>query len=75
MADVCNAKHKHLLIKKSDAESSYYYIGEFQVSKTNAAKKKDNKGKERDITKFEIKLNRPVREDILRYFESDIKIG
>ncbi len=72
VADVCESRHKHLLIKKSDAESSYYYIGEFQVSNISAAKKKDNKGKERDITKFKMKLNHPVREDVLRYFESDI---
>ncbi len=72
VADVCEAKRKHLLIKKSDAESSYYYIGEFDVAGKTGAKKMDNRGKERDITKFEMKLHRPVREDLLRYFESKI---
>ncbi len=75
VADVCESLHKHLLIKKSDAESSFYYIGEFQVSNIRESKKKDNNGKERAITKFEMKLDHPVREDVLRYFESDIQIG
>ena len=33
-------------------------------------KKKDNKGKERDIAKFEFKMHHAVREDVLRYLQS-----
>ncbi len=73
VSDVCNAERKHLLIKKSDAERNFYYIGKFNVVNVKAAKKKNNNGKEQDITKFEMKLHHPIREDLLRYFESDIK--
>ena len=72
MADVTKAKRKHLLVKKSDAESNFYYVGEFDVVDIKADKKKDNKGKERDITKTKFKMHQAVREDLLRYLQSKI---
>ena len=37
-----------------------------------ADKKKDNNGKERDITKVKVQMRHPVREDLLRYLQSNI---
>ncbi len=73
MADVTGAKKKHLLIKKSDAETNFYYMGQFDVVDMQPGKKKDNKGKERDITKVKVKMRHAVREDLLRYLQSSIE--
>lgn len=70
--DVCNAERKHLFVKKSDAETNFYYMGQFDIIEKKAAKKKDNNGKERDIVKIRTKMHHPVREDLLRYLQSDI---
>ncbi len=70
--DVLTATRKHLMIKKSDSESNFYYMGEFDVVEAKPAKKEDNNGKERDITKFIFKMKNPVREDLLKYLESTI---
>ena len=59
-------------MKKSDAETNFYYMGQFDIMEKKAAKKKDNKGKERDIVKIRTKMHHPVREDLLRYLQSDI---
>ena len=56
-----------------DAETQFYYMGQFEVTKVEPAKKKDNNGTERDITKFQMKLHHPVREDLLRYLQSYTK--
>ncbi|MCR4696668.1 MAG: DEAD/DEAH box helicase [Lachnospiraceae bacterium] len=72
MSDVLTATRKHLLVKKSDAEQNYYYVGQFDVDKVTPATKKDNKGKMRDIAKCRMKMRKPVREDLLRYLQSDI---
>lgn len=74
VCDVCNAKRKHLFVKKSDAETSFYYMGQFEIIEKKAAKKKDNNGKERDIAKIRTKMHHPVRTDILRYLQSDIYV-
>lgn len=71
--DVIEAKHKHLLVKKSDAEAAFYYMGEFDIINVKAGNKKDNNGKTRDITKFEMKMHHAVRDDILRYLQSNIE--
>jgi len=71
--DVMEAKSKHLLVKKSDAEVSFYYMGQFDVIDVEAARKKDNNGKERDITKFQMRLHHAVHDDLLRYLQSAIK--
>lgn len=72
VGDVVNASRKHLLVKKSDAESKFYYMGQFDVVDFYAAKKKDNSGNERDITKFLMKMHNSVRDDLFRYLESSI---
>lgn len=71
--DVVSAPRKHLLVKKSDSEMNFYYMGQFDVIEVRAAKKKDNNGKERDIAKFQMKMHHAVREDLLRYLQSSIK--
>lgn len=70
--DVKTAKRKHLLVKKSDAETNFYYVGQFDVIDYKPARKKDNAGKEREITKFQMKMHHPVRDDLLRYLQSNI---
>jgi len=75
MKDVSNAKRKHLLVKKSDAESNFYYMGEFDIVSIVPDKKNDNNGKEKDIAKVVFKMHNPVREDILKYLDSNISIA
>lgn len=70
--DVIQAKRKHLMVKKSDAETTFYYMGQFDIVEVNPAKKLDNKGKERDITKFRVKMKHAVRDDLLQYLQSNI---
>lgn len=72
VADVVQAKRKHLFVKKSDAETGFYYMGQFDVMDVKAAKKKDNTGKMRDIAKLRMKMHHAVREDLLRYLQSNI---
>ena len=73
MQDVTESKNKHLFIKKSDAEGTdFYYMGMFDIIEINGSKKKDNKGKLRDISKVQFKLHDPVRDDIRDYFESNV---
>lgn len=73
VADVVQAKRKHLLVKKSDAETNFYYMGQFDVVDVQPAKKRDNTGKERDIAKFQMRMRHPVQEDLLKYFQSTIE--
>lgn len=75
VAEVATAKRKHLLIKKSDAESNFYYVGQFDIVDMKADKKKNNSGKEQDITKFQMKMHHAVREDLLRYLQSNISVS
>lgn len=73
MKDVCTAARKHLFVKKSDAETNFYYMGLFDVVDVKAATKKDNKGKERDIAKVTMYMRNSVRDDLLRYLQSNIQ--
>jgi superfamily II DNA or RNA helicase len=73
VTDVIKAPRKHLLVKKSDAEIYFYYMGQFDIIEVEPARKKDNSGKERDIAKFQMKMHHAVREDLLRYLQSKIK--
>ena len=73
MQDVLGAMRKHLLVKKSDAETSFYYMGMFDVLEVDGAKKTDNNGKEKEITKVTMKMHQGVREDLLRYLESSLE--
>ena len=63
MQEVTTAPRKHLLVKKSDAESSFYYMGLFDIEEMKPDKKKGNSGRERDITKVKAKMRHAVRED------------
>ena len=48
-------------------------MGLFDIIDAKADKKKDNNGKLRDITKVKMKMHHAVREDLLRYLQSNIK--
>lgn len=74
MQDVITAKRKHLFVKKSDAELSFYYMGQFDIIDIEEAKKENNKGKKVVITKVQMKMHHPVRDDLLRYLQSKITI-
>ncbi|CUX51162.1 DEAD/DEAH box helicase [Clostridium sp. C105KSO13] len=73
MNEVMTARNKHLMVKKNDAESSFYYMGEFDVIDTKEAQKTNNKGKQQVITKVTMKMHHAVREDLLRYLESGLE--
>ena len=75
MQEVTTAKRKHLLVKKSDAETSFYYMGTFDVLSVYGDKKMDNKGRLRDIAKVTMRMHHAVREDLLRYLESSLLEG
>ena len=72
MKDVLEAERKHLLVKKSDAETSFYYMGQFTVVEARNTRKEDNRGRMQPITKVTMKMQHPVREDLLRYLQSNI---
>lgn len=72
MQDVMGAKRKHLMVKKSDAETSFYYMGTCDIISVVGDKKMDNNGKMKDITKVTMKMHQPVREDLLKYLESNL---
>ncbi|MBO5071343.1 MAG: DUF3427 domain-containing protein, partial [Eubacterium sp.] len=48
----------------------YYYMGLFEVLEANPGKKKDLKGKMREITKVKAQMHHEVREDLLDYLRS-----
>ena len=73
MMEVTEAKRKHLLVKKSDAETSFYYMGTFDVISVTGDKKKDNSGRLRDISKVTMRMHHAVREDLLRYLETSLE--
>ena len=73
MEDVCTATRKHLLVKKSDAETNFYYMGLFDVIDVKADTKKDNNGKDRDIAKVTVQMRHSVRDDLLRYLQGNIQ--
>ena len=72
MQKVLTAPRKHLLVKKSDAESSFYYMGQFDIIESLDSQKEDNSGKMKPIAKVTMKMHHPVREDLLRYLQSNI---
>ena len=72
MQDVLGATRKHLLVKKSDAETNFYYMGEFDVLGAKNAQKEDNRGRMQPITKVTMRMHHAVREDLLRYLQSNI---
>ena len=64
-----------MLVKKSDAESSFYYMGRFDIVDISLAQKLDNKGIPKDITKVAMRMQHAVREDLLLYLKSNISEG
>ena len=72
MKDVLEAERKHLFVKKSDAETSFYYMGQFDILEARNAQKEDNRGRMQPITKVTMKMHHAVREDLLRYLQSHI---
>lgn len=72
MQKVLTAPRKHLLVKKSDAETSFYYMGQFDIVESADSQKEDNSGKMKPIAKVTMKMHYPVREDLLRYLQSNI---
>lgn len=72
MQDVMGASRKHLLVKKSDAEVNFYYMGQFDVVEARNAKKEDNSGRMQPIAKVTMKMHQAVRDDLLRYLQSNI---
>lgn len=73
MNEVLSTKNKHLLIKKSDAESNFYYVGQFDVIEVVESEKQNNKGKMEPICKVKMKMHHSVRDDLLRYLKSGLK--
>lgn len=73
MKDVITAPRKHLFVKKSDAESNFYYMGTFDIIDAKEARKEDNKGKLIPISKVVAKMHHPVRDDLLCYLQSNIE--
>ena len=74
MGEVRTAKRKHLLVKKSDAETNFYYMGLFDILDVRADKKEDKNGKLKDIAKVTMRMRKPVRDDLLRYLQSTIQL-
>lgn len=72
MMDVITAPRKHLLVKKSDSETNFYYMGQFDIVEAKNSTKEDNKGRVQPITKVTMRMHHPVREDLLRYLKSNI---
>ncbi|MDE6387269.1 MAG: DEAD/DEAH box helicase [Lachnospiraceae bacterium] len=72
MQGVMTAKRKHLFVKKSDAESNFYYMGQFDIVDVKEAEKENNRGKKEVISKVRVKMHQPVRDDLLRYLQSGI---
>lgn len=72
MQKVLTAPRKHLLVKKSDAETGFYYMGQFDIVESADSQKEDNNGKMKPIAKVTMKMHHPVREDLLRYLQSNI---
>lgn len=73
MDDVMLAPRKHLLVKKSDAESNFYYMGEFDIVDVQDSKRKNNRSKEKPIAKVLMKMHNSVRDDLLRYLKSGLE--
>lgn len=71
MKDVCEAKYKHMFVKKSDAEGTdFYYMGQFDIEKVEKSEKKDKSGKMKEIAKVQMKMHDLVRDDLFKYLKS-----
>ena len=50
---VMKAYRKHLMVKKSDAETTFYYMGQFRYCRSSACKKLDIKEKNEILRSLE----------------------
>lgn len=73
MNDVITTKRKHLFVMKSEAESNFNYMGQFDILTAVESTKKDNKGVDRIITKVNMRMHTPVKDDILKYLQTNIE--
>lgn len=73
MKDVTTAPRKHLLVKKSDVELNFYYMGMFDIVNIKEAEKEDNKGNLKPISKVVFRMHHPVRDDLLCYLQSSVE--
>ena len=73
MKEVTTAPRKHLLVKKSDAESNFYYMGTFDILDVKEDQKEDNKGILKKICKVVVKMHHPVRDDLLCYLQRQLR--
>lgn len=73
MKDLTTASRKHLLVKKSDAESNFYYMGMFDIVNIKEAEKEDNKWNLKPISKGVFRMHHPVRDDLLCYLQSSVE--
>ena len=63
----------HLFIKKHDSEGKdFYYIGQVKPVKWEQTTIKNDKGKELSIVNFKYKLDNPIKEDLYKYFTTEI---
>lgn len=72
MDKVLNTPRKHLLVKKSDEESNFFYMGKFDIIDKYQDQKKNNKGQLKPICKLKFKLHNAVREDLLKYLKNNL---
>lgn len=63
-----NGNQFYLFVKKSDDEGSeFYYIGQVIPTKHEQTTIKNDKGQEKPIVNFKLKLNKEVRHDVYDY--------
>lgn len=72
MDKVLKTPRKHLMVQKTDSENAFFYMGEFDVESVYQDKKKSNKGKLEPICKLRCKMHTAVREDLLKYLQSNV---
>lgn len=72
MQEVLTAPRKHLVVQKSGSEKNFYYMGQFDIIESVDSQKEDNSGKMKPIAKVTMKMHHPVREDLLKYLQSNI---
>lgn len=66
-----NAPRKHLMVQKTEKEKNFFYMGQFDVEDVYEDKKKNNKGTYQTICKLRCKMRTAVRDDLLRYLQSE----
>ena len=71
MDKVLNTPRKHLFVQKTDSENNFFYMGEFDILEAYEDQKKNNQGVLKPICKLKFKMHTAVREDLLRYLQSE----